>query len=208
MARFGSLPWEVSRESATGQKPEGLSEMEEFLYEINVDRRARDGMRDFTYYEDEEDHEVMFWSPDNMKAPSRKKRRKIVGRAKVRSQILGGCNVVITTLSGAGSKAFIDAVCRDPTRNDSEFDAVIIDEACQASEPESLIPFKYNPTTITLVGGESCGVKISFLGVLNPILTNSSCLFHNIRFQHRSPTASSIDTIKILIHKVVRALII
>ena len=30
--------------------------------------------------------------------------------------------------------------------------AVIIDEACQASEPESLIPFKYNPTTITIVG--------------------------------------------------------
>ncbi|KAL7442955.1 hypothetical protein ACHAXH_008443 [Discostella pseudostelligera] len=149
LARFGSLPWESSR-NLTDQKPEILSSMEDFLYEINVDRRAGDGMQDFEYYEEEQE-QVMSWSPEKMK-PQRKKRRKIVGRAKVRSQVLASCSVVITTLSGAGSKAFIDAVCRDPTRNDSEFDAVIIDEACQASEPESLIPFKFNPTTITLVG--------------------------------------------------------
>jgi len=44
-------------------------------------------------------------------------------------------------------------ICRSTSLlavNDSEFDAVIIDEACQASEPESLIPFKYNPTTICI----------------------------------------------------------
>ena len=114
------------------------------MYEINVDRRASDGMQDHDPQE-----EVMCWSPENRK-PKRRKRRKIVGRAKLRSQILGGSSVVVATLSGAGSTAFIDAVCRDPTRNDSEFDAVIIDEACQASEPESLIPFKYNPTTICI----------------------------------------------------------
>ncbi|KAL7464074.1 hypothetical protein ACHAXS_004410, partial [Conticribra weissflogii] len=72
MARFGSLPWEVSR-GALGQKPENLSEMEEFLYEINVDRKASDAAQGFS-------------------------------------------------------------------------------NACQVSEPESLIPFKYNPTTITSVG--------------------------------------------------------
>jgi len=149
MARFGSLPWDLSRDS-TDQKPETLSEMEDFLYEINVDRRASDEMQDFEYDHDPQE-EVMCWSPEKRK-PKRRKRRKIVGRAKLRSRILGGSSVVLTTLSGAGSKAFIDAVCRDPTRNDSEFDAVVIDEACQASEPESLIPFKYNPTTITLVG--------------------------------------------------------
>ena len=147
MARFGSLPWDLSRDS-TGQKPETLSEMEDFLYEINVDRRASDEMQDFEY---DNSQEETCWSPEKRK-PKRRKRRKIVGRAKLRSQILGSSSVVVTTLSGAGSKAFIDAVCRDPTRNDSEFDAVVIDEACQASEPESLIPFKYNPTTITLVG--------------------------------------------------------
>lgn len=144
MARFGSLPWENSRDS-TDHKPEMLSAMEDFLYEVNVDRRASDGTQDFEY-DDQERNEIQSWSPEIQKH-NRKKRRKIVGRAFLRSQILGNCSVVVTTLSGAGSKAFIDAVCRDPTRNDSEFDAVIIDEACQASEPESLIPFKFNPTS-------------------------------------------------------------
>lgn len=144
MARFGSLPWENSRD-LSDQKPETLSPMDDFLWEINVDRRASDGAQDFEY-DDHEPDGYQCWSPENQKH-NRKKRRKIVGRAYLRSQILGTCSVVVTTLSGAGSKAFIDGVCRDPTRNDSEFDAVIIDEACQASEPESLIPFKFNPTS-------------------------------------------------------------
>ena len=59
--------------------------------------------------------EVMCWSPEKRK-PKRKKRRKIVGRAKLRSQILGSSSVVVATLSGAGSKDLIDAVCWDPTR--------------------------------------------------------------------------------------------
>mmetsp|Transcript_9191 Transcript_9191/g.18473 ORF Transcript_9191/g.18473 Transcript_9191/m.18473 type:complete len:378 (-) Transcript_9191:262-1395(-) len=84
--------------------------------------------------------------------PRRKKRKRIVGRGAKRKEIIAESSVVVTTLSGAGSKAFIDAACRDPTRNDSEFDAVIIDEACVASESETLIPLKFNPTTITLVG--------------------------------------------------------
>ena len=112
--------------------------MENFLSDINVDRRVHD----ITHADGVDD-------PDEAKP---RKRRKIMGRGRLRSQILGRCNVVLATLSGAGSKGFIDAVCRDPTRNDSEFDAVIVDEACQASEPESLIPFKYNPTTVALVG--------------------------------------------------------
>ncbi len=58
---------------------------------------------------------------------------------------------MVTTLSGAGSKAFIDAACREPIRNDSEFDAVIIDEACVASESETLIPLKCNPTTVSMM---------------------------------------------------------
>jgi len=174
MARFGSLPWELGRDS-TAQKPEMLSEMEDFLYEINVDRRASDGMQDFEY-DHHPQEEVMCWSPEKRK-PKPKKRRKIVGRAKLRSQILGSSSVVVATLSGAGSKAFIDAVCRDPTRNDSEFDAVIIDEACQASEPESLIPFKYNPTTITLVGDPK---QLPVL-TLSSSSSNSTSLFERLQ---------------------------
>lgn len=148
MARFGSLPSELSRDS--DDKPELSSEMENFLYEINVDRKASNGIQEFDH-DLNDSHDEVCWSPEKRKT-KRRKRRKIMGRSALRSKILGNSSVVVSTLSGAGSKAFVDAVCRDPTRNDSEFDAVIIDEACQASEPESLIPFKYNPTTITLVG--------------------------------------------------------
>jgi len=178
MARFGSLPWELSRETASTtsvqKRPKNLSEMEDFLYEINVDRRASDGMQDFSYDDNEDGHEeIKSWSSPDRQKPKRKKRRKIIGRSKLRSDILSGCNVVVTTLSGAGSKAFIDAVCRDPTRNDSEFDAVIIDEACQASKPESLIPFKYNPTTMALVGDPK----------QLPVLTLSKSSAHNKLFE-------------------------
>jgi len=72
--------------------------------------------------------------------PVRKRRKRVIGRAKLRAQILQRSNIIITTLSGAGSKAFIEAASRrlDNSRRDSEFDAVIIDEACVASEPETL----------------------------------------------------------------------
>ena len=176
MARFGSLPWEHSRDSLD-QKPEMLSEMKEFLYEINVDRKASDDTQGFTDYdesaEQSEEKGEMCWESSNTMPHKKKKRKRIIGHGKLRSQILASCNVVITTLSGAGSKAFIEAVCRDPTRNDSEFDAVVIDEACQASEPESLIPFKYNPTTVTLVGDPK----------QLPVLTLSVSSSHNKIFE-------------------------
>ena len=54
-------------------------------------------------------------------------------------------------MSGSGSKAFVEAVSRDEFPL-SEFDALIIDEACQASEASCLIPFKYNPNIVVLVG--------------------------------------------------------
>merc|ERR1711935_226297 len=74
-------------------------------------------------------------------------------RATLRSEILGSSSIVFATLSGAGSKAFIEAAWRDPDKSESsEFDAIIIDEACQISESQALVPFKYNPTTVTLVG--------------------------------------------------------
>ena len=68
------------------------------------------------------------------------------------SNILSNCDVVCATLSGLGSKGFIDAVSRDETNYGSEFDAVIIDEACQATEAACLIPLKYNPNLVVLVG--------------------------------------------------------
>jgi len=68
-----------------------------------------------------------------------------------RQKILSQCHVICTTLSGAGSKAFIESVTRDEFPQ-FEFDAVIVDEACQGSEMATLIPFKYNPNVVVLVG--------------------------------------------------------
>lgn len=65
---------------------------------------------------------------------------------------LSSCDVVCATLSGLGSKGFIDAISRDESNLTSEFDAVIVDEACQATEASCLIPLKYNPNLVVLVG--------------------------------------------------------
>lgn len=122
--------------------------MEKFLYEINVDVMAS---RYEDFVDDDSDGEWgECWTPPEYMR-KKKKRRRYRGGAQFRSEILSSCNVVLTTLSSAGSKAFIDAVCRNSKAN-SEFRAVIIDEAGMSSEPESLIPLKFNPTTVCLVG--------------------------------------------------------
>lgn len=62
-------------------------------------------------------------------------------------------DIVCTTVNGAGSKALIEASYRgDGSGKSSEFDVVIIDEACQASEHATLIPLKYNPKVVVMVG--------------------------------------------------------
>ena len=67
-------------------------------------------------------------------------------------RLLSDCDVVCATLSGLGSKGFIDAVSKNESNAGSEFDAIIIDEACQATEAACLIPLKYNPNLLVLVG--------------------------------------------------------
>jgi len=173
MSRFGSLPWDHvrddGRDSVKVKKPQTLTEMEQFLYTINVDRRASDGIQIHFHddFDDEDEDNYKCWSPEGKQVPPRRKKRKrIVGRGAKRKEIIAESSVVVTTLSGAGSKAFIDAACRDPTRNDSEFDAVIIDEACVASESETLIPLKFNPTTVSLIVCLSCG-KVSTFSVIS-----------------------------------------
>lgn len=69
--------------------------------------------------------------------------------ADIRKQILEQADVVCSTLSGAGSQPMLEVVLRI---TGFKFDAVIIDEAAQAVEPSSLIPFKYNPQVLVLVG--------------------------------------------------------
>jgi hypothetical protein len=69
--------------------------------------------------------------------------------ADIRKQVLDQADVVCSTLSGAGSQPMLEVVLR---MTGFKFDAVIIDEAAQAVEPSSLIPFKYNPQAVVLVG--------------------------------------------------------
>lgn len=78
--------------------------------------------------------------------------RALTGKWKVgdiRKNILDQADIVCCTLSGAGSQPVLEVVLRI---TGFKFDAVIIDEAAQATEPLSLIPFKYNPKVVVMVG--------------------------------------------------------
>lgn len=61
-----------------------------------------------------------------------------------RQGIIKNAQVVFCTLSGAGSVGMCDFA--------QEFDALVIDEAAQAVEASTLIPFKFRPRRVILVG--------------------------------------------------------
>ena len=124
--------------------------MEQFLYDINVDVKTSNRFE--TDESDDDYNWDEFLSPPPDARRKKKRRRRFRGGRLLRKELLSSCNIVLATLSGAGSKAFIEAVSRHENKTNSEFRAVIIDEACQSSEPESLIPFKFNPTAVVLVG--------------------------------------------------------
>ena len=67
-------------------------------------------------------------------------------------RIILDSDIICTTVSGAGSKSLVEASYEGNQKSKSEFDVVIIDEACQVSEQATLIPFKYNPKVVILVG--------------------------------------------------------
>lgn len=67
----------------------------------------------------------------------------------IRKQILEKADIVCCTLSGAGSQPILEVILR---MTNFKFDAVIIDEAAQAVEPSSLIPLKFNPSLVVMVG--------------------------------------------------------
>lgn len=69
--------------------------------------------------------------------------------SELRRQVLERADIVAATLSGAGSQPILEVILRI---SGFKFDAVIIDEAAQAVEPSTLIPFKYNPGLIVMVG--------------------------------------------------------
>ena len=58
---------------------------------------------------------------------------------------------------------------------------MIIDEACQSSEPESLIPFKFNPTTVTLVGDPKQLPVLTLSSSISNINTYEWSLFERLQ---------------------------
>lgn len=153
MIRFGIIPGE-NRHDGRGNRSKrhgkimNESEKDKFLSSINLDYLVRD------IAEGREIHDFAFAYHDRCIkncTKSKSKNSKFINYSAEREKILTQCHVVCTTLSGAGSKAFIEAASREDFPQ-SEFDAVIIDEACQGSEMSCLIPFKFNPNIVCLVG--------------------------------------------------------
>ncbi len=153
MIRFGLLPGDDrhdgrGKRSTRKEKKFHDNEKDKFLHAINLDNLVRDiaGGREV--------HDFAFHDKKSSQHSNKGRKSRHINYNNERQKILSQCHVICTTLSGAGSKAFIEAVSRDQFPQ-SEFDAVIIDEACQGSEMSCLIPFKYNPNVICLVGDPS-----------------------------------------------------
>lgn len=147
--RFGNLPDEErhdGRGKTSGVKISVIdSERDRFLRSINLDEMVEQIAR--------KREKQNFAADRESEVKNRLNRRgtRHISFTQERQNILCNCDVVCCTLSGAGSKAFAEAVARDEFPH-SEFDTVIIDEACQASEPSTLIPLKFNPNSLILVG--------------------------------------------------------
>lgn len=68
--------------------------------------------------------------------------------ARIRREILESADIVCTTLSGAGSSS----LKHDYKRRRLPFACVIVDEACQATELDVLIPLEFKASKLVLVG--------------------------------------------------------
>ena len=73
-------------------------------------------------------------------------------RQSIRQRILASCHVVCSTLSGSAHDVL--------ARAGLDFRTVIIDEACQAVEPSTLIPLQYNCQKCILIGGRLAMILI------------------------------------------------
>lgn len=82
---------------------------------------------------------------------------------KYQSHFVETTDILCCTLSGAGSHLLLDSIMHAPPnqrdglmgstskKKFSGFDVVIIDEACQAVEPSTVIPWKFEPQVSYLI---------------------------------------------------------
>ena len=83
-----------------------------------------------------------------------------------------GADIVCATLSTSGSPSILETVYNQlllPGPDRLRFDAIIIDESCQAVEPSSLIPFKFLNTevgakSLVVLLGDPCQLPPTLLG--------------------------------------------
>ncbi|RYH11069.1 hypothetical protein EON65_38970 [archaeon] len=95
----------------------------------------------------------------------------------LRKQVMERADIVACTLSGAGSQPILEVVLRI---SGFTFDCVVIDEAAQAVEPSSLIPFKYNPQLVVMVG-DPCQLPATVFSRLCKEANYSQSLFQRLQ---------------------------
>lgn len=108
------------------------------------------------------------------------KRTFMPNTLQLRHQVLEQADIVCCTLSGSGSPQLLEAIINHGASGGKSgetltssgdgnnalppfcFDVVIIDEAAQAIEPSALIPLKYNPKVLIMVG-DACQLRATVL---------------------------------------------
>ncbi|KAL1748411.1 SEN1 N terminal-domain-containing protein [Schizophyllum fasciatum] len=131
---------------------------------------------------------------DQMKEVQKNNRRTMdASRRKARRDVLQEAHVVCATLSGAGHESL----------NESEFQMIIIDEAAQAIELSSLIPFKFSCSHCVLVGDEK-QLPPTVISMQATKFRYNQSLF--VRLQRQSPKAVNLLSIQYRMHPAISAL--
>jgi hypothetical protein len=103
--------------------------------------------------------------------------------ADLRRQVLEQVDIVCCTLSGAGSQPILENLLRIPHY---QFDAVIIDEAAQTVEPSSLIPLKFNPQLVVMVG-DPCQLPPTIFSSASKQANYGQSLFERLQLSNQVP---------------------
>jgi senataxin len=118
------------------------------------------------------------------------RRAHVPSTLQLRHQVLDQADIVCCTLSGSGSPQLLEAIINHGASDNTapaggksgessssssssdgssssnmvpfRFDVVIIDEAAQAIEPSALIPLKYNPKVLIMVG-DACQLRATVI---------------------------------------------
>ncbi|KAF2072782.1 hypothetical protein CYY_005905 [Polysphondylium violaceum] len=109
----------------------------------------------------------------------------------VPGKYLKGANIILSTLAGTGSSMMEEFL------TENSIDLLIIDEACQATEPICLVPLKHNVKQAVLVGDPNQLAPTVFSKKSNKVHYNRS-MFE--RFQ-RNNVATHMLTIQYRMHK-------